>query len=298
MLRYFLLLLIIVFAFVAAQDLSYDLKLTITADKSVYIEGESVWIKVEVTNLSAEKREVFDLTDDGILAGKFLSFSLKNSLGETIPYGTEGSDSWPKISLGPGESLYNYFDLPDYYGSPITDPYLGRRYLPEDIYQCTATFRLNIRAAAIQSNTLMFTVRKAAGTDLTVYQNFINAYKTWLLDYEDEQAISLFQDMINRYPQSVFTPLASYYINKIMRISDQISGDALTASIDFIGNHPETPYAYKVVKALLLDAYQNSQLDRAVAKINIVLPKMEPYFPGITGAITARLAHYQSDLKR
>jgi hypothetical protein len=291
---YFILLCVIFYSWLIAQNFSSDFRLTISSDKSLYIEGESIWIKVEVTNLSAENKDIFNLTHDRILSGEFLDFTIKNSQDEIIAYVREGADDGPKITLKANDTIYSYFDLPNYYGNSITTPHIGRRYLPEDAYQCTAIFKVN-RRVAVESNTITFEVKPAAGSEQTVFQNFIHAYKTWLLDFDDSQAVSLYQDILVQYPQSLFALLSAYYITKITLISDQLTRDGIDASLDFMDKYPDSPFAYKVAKLLLTNAYQNNRLETLAARINTHLPKMEQYFPGITQLINNRIHEYHSE---
>ena len=82
----------ILHAWLIAQDFSSDFQLTISSDKTSYIEGESVWIKVEVTNQSASDRFIYDLTNDRILSGNFLDFTIKNSLDEFLSKLNDSAD--------------------------------------------------------------------------------------------------------------------------------------------------------------------------------------------------------------
>jgi hypothetical protein len=292
---YFILFCTIFYSWLIAQNFSTDFRLTISSDKSLYIEGESIWIKVEATNLSAESKDIFNLTHDRILSGEFLDFTIKNSKGEIIAYGREGADDCPRIILKANDTIYNYFDLLNYYGNPITEPYLGRKYLPEDTYQCVATFKLDRRTTTVESDTIRFVVRRVAGSEKVVFENFIRAYKTWLLDFNDNNAIRIYQEILVQYPQSLFALLSAYYITKITLISDQLTRDGIDTSLDFMDKYSDSPFAYKVAKLLLNDAYQNNRLETLEVRINTHLPKMEQYFPGITQLINNKIHQYQSE---
>ena len=285
----------ILHAWLIAQDFSSDFQLTISSDKTSYIEGESVWIKVEVTNQSASDRFIYDLTNDRILSGNFLDFTIKNSLDELIPYGRNRANDWPKITLKPNETVYNYFDLPNYYGNSITDPYIGRRLMPADTYQCTATLLFDTRVPGVVSDTISFTVRPTVGAEQAVFQNFIRGYEAWLIDFEDSRAVSIYEELIRQSPQSVFALLSAYYINKITLMSDELARDGIEESLDFVTRYPDSPFAYKAVKQAVISAYQYHRLKDLTARINPALSKMEPYFPGLTRLINDMIQQYQSE---
>jgi hypothetical protein len=290
---YFILFFTIFYSWLAAQNFAADFRVAISSDKASYIEGESIWIKVAVANLSTAHNEIYDLTKDGILSGKLLDFIIKNSQDEHIAFVREPADDWPKITLNGNDSVYNYFDLTNYYGKSITDPYLARRYLPEDSYQCTATFKLDRRSAGIASNTITFKVKQAPASELVVFQNFIRAYTTWLLDYNEGEAISIYRHILVQNPQSVFASLSDYYLNKIIRLSDQPTKDGIEASIAFMDKYPDSPFAYKLAKLVISDAYQNNRLETAAERINSILPKLEIHFPGIIQLINTKISQYQ-----
>jgi hypothetical protein len=163
------------------------LQLEIGLSKETYLLNEPIWLDVTLTNVSADTLRIVPL-DPPCQGG----------------VGIELRDSLKGFILNPGELCYDCFDLLQLYCSSkikgLIDAYF-LRFLPTGKYKVRALYR------SAYSQVIEFEIIEPIGDEKEAYQLLHKAFP-FLLDKKTDLMNQTLQELINRFPNSVYVEKA------------------------------------------------------------------------------------------
>jgi hypothetical protein len=179
------------------------LQLEISLSKEIYILREPIWLDVTLTNITADTIRIIRL-DPPCQGG--VGIVLRDSIGREIPY------TGPSIMLGPrkdfildpGEQYYDCFNLLELYPSSKIKGLIDAYFLP---YLLPGRYKVRAQYRSAYSQEIEFEVIEPSGDEREAYQLLRKAF-TFLLDKKSDLMIEKFQEVVDKYPTSVYAEKA------------------------------------------------------------------------------------------
>ena len=237
-------------------------KLTLIArtTKSVYLVGEPVWLKIILKNNS----NITIKAPEHLWLASGIDLSLLNSDSTRLDYKGIVSHSNSYEILIKGDSTVKYFDLLNSYGEkePLFSP---RCSLNPGDYYLTATY--DNFGIPIQSNKIMFTIRRPSGDQAKALKLFKEAYNNWLLKKDYDKAVELYKRLINTYPNSVYVELAYNEICLWNRLQLRNYSEVISFAEELLNKHPQSPYLKRMIYNIAIAYKKLDKLDQLDAKL-------------------------------
>ncbi|RKY56766.1 MAG: hypothetical protein DRP89_00735 [Candidatus Neomarinimicrobiota bacterium] len=196
---------------------SQDIELTISLNKNEYLLGESIWMRVNLTN--NRKDSVYVNLSEIINAAY-----LENSSGNRIPSNVTISFWRPnRPDTGPGVTRKAMADIVPYFARHDTS--LKMRLFDVDNYSIYVFYDNK----AVVSNTVNFSVVEPEGIEKEVFKQYKEGYNLWFKKKENIKAASHFEELAEKYSNSVYAPEAlnvsanAYNIGKEIDLQKSIS---------------------------------------------------------------------------
>lgn len=182
---------------------SQKLQLEIVLSKKTYLLNEPIWLDVTLTNVSGDTMRIVPL-DPPCQGG--VGIELRDSLGNEMPYTGPSILLAPRkgFILDPGEPYYDCFDLLQLYCSSKMKGLINAyflRFLPPGKYKVRALYR------SAFSQEIEFDVIEPTGDEREAYQLLHKAFP-FLLDRKSDLMTQTLQELINRFPNSVYVEKA------------------------------------------------------------------------------------------
>ena len=249
-------------AYASINLFAQDLELTISQDKTEYLEVEPIWIKVSLRNKCKQVKKV-DVISYQTVVTKKLKFDLKDLNGNRLSYRGPIGDGTKKVILQPEEITYGHFDLLDFYGDPYDINIKSvRHFLNSHDYSLSVTLKTSDEN--LHSNTIKFSVKEPVGFELEAYNIFKEGFLNWLIKKQNLQAIGLFNKLINDYPNSVY--IGTTYINlfRCYKWNLRDYEKAIEVGEELINKYPKSHFSERMVKYI---SYEYEHLSKS-EKIN------------------------------
>jgi tetratricopeptide (TPR) repeat protein len=178
-----------------ARSSAQDIELKIWFDKEEYLVKEPVVLHGSLKN--NRDTTIYFWADD------LYSLTLKDTTGKLYPRKvyTKGWGPKPTHSLKPGE-VYRF-------DGDILFTYTMYEGLPVGTYFCVMTLRQYL-GEGITSDTVRFVVKEPTGYEKSAQKLFIDAERLSWGQKKSDQAFVMYQQLIDRYPTSVYVPGALY----------------------------------------------------------------------------------------
>lgn len=251
-----------------AQNSDENLELKIGLDKSEFLEGESIWVKISLKNLGDDAKQVTKMSFPLVIYNKSFDFNLIDSEGLRVKDSGIRSDGLHTVTLNPNDSTYDYYDILNFYGEPIHKLLrTGRKYLKPGSYKLSA--KLSTPNISLPSNEIKFEVVEPNADEVESYELFKEAYKTWLIkNKREEEARDLFRTAIDTYPNSIYTDLHYSYLYKINSIGLRDYRACIDVIKEMIQRNPKSHVSEKFVKSLVFSYQQLNEDDIIINELN------------------------------
>ncbi len=155
----------------------------------------------------------------------------------------------PTTILKPGEAIYEYFDLLEFYGELYVSFIKGvRHFLKPDTYFLYA--ELSTSGEKINSNQIKFYVVEPVQEESKAYELFKEGLFTWLGKKEDQKAANIFRKLITDYANSVYAELSFDYLQACYKIGLHDYKKAIEVGEELISKHPKSPFSGRMIKYL------------------------------------------------
>lgn len=222
-----------------------SLEFRIGLQKDTFFVSEPIWVDLYFTN---EGRESVTLNSLDLTWQK-LEVHVVNAEGDTLEYSGFIADGVcpPGPTLEASHTYYHYIRLSENFGKG------AREYLPPSLrYLEEGTYTLQMIHTGVSSNLAEFNVQNPKGEERLAYNLVTDASRTGLKYYhtDTQQAIEIFQGLINKYPKSVYAELADYEIAGLYGLLGQ--SDRTDEYLrDLILHYPNSHFVLKALPDLL-----------------------------------------------
>lgn len=202
---FLVLLCVIPFQVQRGQSFAQDLELKIWFGEEEYLVKEPVVLHGSLKN--NRDTIIYFWADD------LYSLTLKDTKGKLYPRKvyTKGWGPGPTHLLKPGE-VYRF-------DGDILFTYTMYDGLPVGTYFCVMTLRQYL-GEGITSDTVRFVVKEPAGYEKSAQKLFIDAERLSWGQKKSDQAFAMYQQLIRKYPNSVYVPGALYEAALCYKYSD------------------------------------------------------------------------------
>ncbi len=209
-----------------ARSPAQDVELRIWFGKEEYLVKEIVMLHGSLKN----NRD----TTIYFWADELYSLTMKDKTGEVYPKKmfTQGWSPGPTHSLRPGETHRFYED--------ILFTYTIYEGLPVETYFCFMTLHQYL-GEMITSDTVQFVVKEPTGFEKDAQRLFIEAQKLSWSTGKSDQAFAVYQQLIRKYPNSVYVPGAVYGAALCYLYSDSTEKKKTSVAmyVNLIENYPD-----------------------------------------------------------
>jgi hypothetical protein len=222
---------------------SQQLQLRITLSDTTYLMCESIWLDVELTNVSEDSVRIMGFEFPG---GSHLKLFLIDEQGDTLPLRYQGFyGSWPGFILFPGETYFEAFALSEIFFSKYVLPPLPlysikAGSLAPGRYQMSAHYRRCYGSDTIRTSTIHFNVVEPTGPEHQALELFLEIYKSWM-GSDHDKANQMLDKLKTTYPKSVYLeraylmedreellekcPDSGYLLNRLSTAVEKISDE-------------------------------------------------------------------------
>lgn len=178
-------------------------QLEIGLSKETYLLNEPIWLDVTLTNVSGDTMRIVPL-DPPCQGG--VGIELRDSLGNEMPYTGPSILLAPRkgFILDPGEQYYDCFDLLDLYPSSKIKGLIEAYFLR---FISLGKYKVRARYRSTSSQEIEFEVIEPSGDEKETYQLLHKAF-TFLLDRKSDLQRQKLQELIDRFPNSVYVEKA------------------------------------------------------------------------------------------
>lgn len=214
------------------------LKIETKPDKGVYLECESIFVQLILTNTGSNTLETNQLS----LKFGHLDFVLENAAGERIERrGTLFHEpSLKKLKIAPQESIIQYFNLIPAYGRGSRLPvYQTQRFLNEGRYSLQAKYETG--KGTIVSERIEFTVITPVGKDREALALLREV--TEMDARKDPASIEKLLSVFQKYRETVYAPVALQTIMNAYEYRLQDRQKAKEIALLLIDNYPDDLHA-------------------------------------------------------
>ena len=237
----------IIFLIFVINSYAQDIQLILKAQKAEFIEFEPIWIEAILENESTK-----DSIATKILRPEnhYFKFELSNEKGDKFKYKginlDQRSSNPKKVKLE--KTNRKYLNLLDYYGENAT-PTFPAMYLKKGIYCLSATQKID--DGIIKSNEIKIIVKEAIGNEQKALTLYKKAYCEWMNYKDDDNAIKLYKQLIDTYPQSVY--VESSYMKSFSCYQWGLHDYAKCIEVgeDLIKNYPMSPFSVRMVQYII-----------------------------------------------
>ncbi len=228
-----------------SQEGSGDLVLKIKIEKSDFLKAEPLWVKVSLTNTGNENKEVIPI-DRGVLK-QYLKFFMNNAVGEDIGYGcvVPHFAGEPKIVLKPNETVFDYFDLHEFFGNQDR----GRGSLFENSY--VFWVELHFNGKVLKSNKISFSIKEPEGDEIITHDLFYKGCNTWYVEKDKLEALEIFKTITTDYPKSVYAELSLDYIAFLYLIVLSDADNTIFTVKELINKYPNSYFIIENFKTYI-----------------------------------------------
>ena len=256
-LLYFFLLLIII-PNVYAQNLLLDIEL----EKKEFIEGEPIYLLVNLTNVSSKNFKY----DGFSLESGTLILNVNDDKGTTIPYfglfirGFKTLDSTNVIVSGKAvqymcelsQAFPNYKEMGLDFSFPIAS-----RLLPGN-YRIKAHYKNEEQI--LQSIELSFSVIAPQGEEAKLFEILkIKFHPDFIFKMDQDTKIKSFDDLVGKHPTSIYLPrLQRMLAGSLLKKGDVVRANDVLKKI--IKTYPNSGYALEAIKTIMLPIWEKERL--------------------------------------
>lgn len=237
------------------------LELRIGVRDSIFVVSQDIWVDVRLVNHGPDTVygcEIymggsdfkFDILGNDSYVPEFVGVLVDRirTLGSVNP-------------LAPNDTLTQQFNLPEWYGAYL-GTYAPHCYLPANSYQVTAIFDRTPEiehTERLVSNTIEILVTDPQG-DESKAQELLIAADTNLIGSSKPLALSLYRQLLDRYPSSVYVPR----VLKTLLVWDKENRKSWAARL--FADHPESGYSDFALTAFLEGTNHEETLQQLIAK--------------------------------
>jgi len=228
--------------------------LSIWTEKEDFLVYEPIWTYMRLTNNSAETLFIN-------------ASSLPQGLRVKAIRGREVSQYFHSGSTGrpgtkPGESFVKWVDLSGWWGIVKAEISDGWRFIPAGRYKVWIEKHCpQAESNVIKSDTVEITVSEPKGEELAAWNLLTEASRLWGRDRE--VAYKKFEELVEKYPHSVYAPKALDRAAECYIYVDGEEEKALQKFRELLEKYPESPY-YLGAIACIEVIYENDK-DKAGA---------------------------------
>jgi hypothetical protein len=259
------------FAAVGSEDaVSQTLRLSLRLQGNSFIESQAIWAHVVILNQGPVRQEVqpLVLTDDISRGVRFvLTDEQNNALRKSTQGFVDDFGMAKPISIAPGDSLAQWYNLVTWFsnsGFAAAPPYLPtRHYLKAGSYWLQAVQFTG--RDTLMSDKVMLVVSKPVGNELLALKALREADRNYSENGRDNRTIFSYQQILNRFPQSIYAPYAYYRLIFINHYLHHDHNKAFELILKLSENFPNDPQSLTLISGyapILLDEGRKDVLER------------------------------------
>jgi len=250
-----------------AKKSDKDFDLTIQLDKTIFLEGEPIWVKISLKNLGEDAKKVTKMSFPSVLYNNSFDFNLIDSEGLRVKSTGIRSHGSHTIILNPNDITYDYYDILNVYGEPINKLLKsGRKYLKPGSYKLSA--KLSTPEISLPSDEITFEVLESTADEVESYELFKEAYNRWLIKKKRQEARELFRRAIDTYPNSIYTDLQYSFLYQVNSIGLKDYRASIDVIKEMIQRNPKSHVSEKFVKSLVFSYQQLNEDDIIINELN------------------------------
>ncbi len=217
-----------------------ELEAKLTLFKKNYLVREPIWVRVQVTNIGTEEGDFYFMTSDRL--------TIRDSKGKLYPSNIHVEYMGP-VTIGPNETLEDEFEILASYGLPQHHFANGWWwFFPPNRY--TVYYELSyLLKETVESPLDSFEVLEPKGDEITAMYLLVDSFNL-LKGKNTKEALERLDELIEQYPQSVYSPFALSRKMSIYAIYLEDSKRALTVGKELIEDYPDSREAVAAVQVM------------------------------------------------
>ncbi len=276
--KYTLISILILFNCINAwgDSLFTQIQIEITTDKHLYIEGEPIFVTVNVANHSNTPL-MFDIHDNVLF--------IHNQSNKRY-FANMESDSYYIENLLPNATYKRRIELTNLYGELALDNVFFN-FFPAGEYQVQIRYKDRRKDIKANSNILKFIVVKPNREQQYIFAEFLNAKKLSENRYRKNDQRILYRRLTQEYPRSIYTPVIYYHLilsYQFTKTSDAKNREYFDVCNRMIHEFPDHPYALRAINGIT--KYFRLNNDRSGAEKYLEKLRDENLHPQINDHIT------------